>query len=233
MSDQEPAGKAEEDKADERAREAFFAKRYRDAFSQRHSVLLTKAIRWFREEGVAFRRPPEDATPTELIVGLAFAAGAEVQERGEAASDKLQFAASLFATIAELRMSLDEPTPADDVDAMHEKLAELVLRSAMVGQVEMLMTGVELGWFDRLAEFEQDRDRRRAGAARVNEQKAGVRQQVLNEAIRVAGRNPTLSNEELARRSVEAAGVKTTIRTATEWVRGWRKLDYLPPIRPT
>lgn len=228
------AGKAEEDKADEAARAAFFAGRYADAFAQRHSILLTKAIRWFREEGIAFQRPPEAATPTELIVGLAFAAHAEIEERGlDATSDKLQFAASLFATIAELRMALDEPTRADDVDAMHEKLAELVLRSAMVGQAEMLMIGSEQGWFDKLAEFERDRERRRAGAAAVNEQKADVRQRVLNEAIRVAGRNPTLTNEDLALKSVEAARVRTTIRTATEWVRGWRKLGYLPPIKTT
>lgn len=226
------SAKAEEDAADEAARAAFFAGRYTEAFAQRHSVLLTKAIRWFREEGIAFQRPPEPATPTELIVGLAFAAHAEIKERGlDATSDKMQFAASLFATIAELRMALDEPTPLNDADSLREKLAELVLRSAMVGQVEMLMVGSELGWFDKLAEFEADRERRRAGAAVANEKRANVRQSVLNEAILIAARNPTLSNEDLAAKAVKAAGVATTIRTATEWVRNWRRQDYLPPIK--
>lgn len=227
-----PAGKAAEDEADDAARAAFFEGRYSDAFAQRHSVLLTKAIRWFREEGVTFQRPPEEATPTELIVGLAFAAHAEIEERGiDATSDKLQFAASLFATIAELRMALDEPTPIDSPEAMREKLAELVLRSSMVGQAEMLMIGSELGWFDKLAEFERDRERRRAGADAVNQRKADARQRVLNEAILIAGRNATLSNEDLALKAVAAAKVATTIRTATDWVRDWRKKGFLPPIK--
>lgn len=228
-----PETKADEDAVADRAREAFFAGHYRDAFSLRHSFLLSKAIRWFREEGVVFQRPPGQITPTELIVGLASAAHAELRERGEMVSDKLQFAASLFAGVAELRIALDEPTPADDVEAMHDKLAELVLRSAMLGQAEMLMTGAELGWFDKLAQFEDDRERRRKGAASTKAKKDDARQRALNEAVRIAGKNQTLSNEELARRMLDAAGLPTTIRTATDWVRGWRKEGFLPPIKAT
>lgn len=231
--DDRPSAKADEDAAADRAREAFFAGHYREAFSQRHSVLLTKAIRWFREEGVAFQRPPERITPTALIVGLAFAAHAELGERGAAASDKLHFAASLFGAIAELRIALEEPTPLDDEDAMHEKLAELVLRSSMVGQAEMLMNGAELGWFDKLAEFEDDRESRRKGAAATKAKKEDARQRALNEAVRIAGKNQTLSNEELARRMLDAAGLPTTIRTATDWVRRWRNDGFLPPIKAT
>jgi hypothetical protein len=233
MSDQEhPSTKPEEDAASERGRESFFSGRYRAAFSHLHSAMLTRAIRWFREEGVQFQRPPGEVTPTALIIGLASAAHAELAERGDDGSDRLQTAAALFAAIAELRIALEQPAPKTD-EGMHEMLAELVIRSAMVGQVDMLMRTTELGWLDKLAAYEEDRARRRAGADVVNARKADAKQQALNEAVRIAGRNPTLSNEDLARKIIDAAGLQITIRTATDWVREWRREEYLPPIKPT
>jgi hypothetical protein len=56
--DTTPPNKAEEDANDELGREAFFAGRYREAFAHRHSAMLSKAVRWFREEGVIFQRQP-------------------------------------------------------------------------------------------------------------------------------------------------------------------------------
>ncbi|MBJ7409986.1 MAG: hypothetical protein JHD15_06405 [Phenylobacterium sp.] len=233
MADQnETAGKVAEDATTEKGRDAFFAGRYREAFSHLHSALLNKAIRWFREEGVAFQRPSGGATPTDLIIALSFAAHAELRERGEDASVKLQVAASLFASIAELRIALEQPSPQTG-EGMHEQLAELTIRSAMLGQVDMLMTAIELGWFDKLAAYEMDRERRRSGAARTNAKKEDARQQALNEATRIAGKNQTLSNEELARRILDATKLPTTVRTATEWVRAWRKEGFLPPIKAT
>lgn len=221
-------GKAEEDARREQGKEAFFSGRYREAYSHSHSALLSKAIRWFREEGVAFHRPPAEFTPTELIVGLGLAAHKEIAARGENASHKLQVAASLFAVIAELRMALDEPTPPDDVDAMHEKLAELVIRAAQVGQVEMMMVGTEIGWFDKLNELEKDREGRRMGAVVVNARKASAREQALGEAISIVGGNPTLTNEDVAKFVLKRTTLPTTIRTATDWVRLWRKEGFLP-----
>jgi hypothetical protein len=226
------ADKAEEDAATEIGGRAFFAGRYREAFSHLHSAMLSKGIRWFREEGINFQRPPGDTPPTALIIGLSFAAHAEIGERGEGAPIKLQVAASLFAAVAELRIALEERFPETN-EGMHEKLAELTIRSAMLGQVDMLMTAAELGWFDKLAEYEMDREKRRRGAASTNAKKEDARQKALNEAIRIAARNQTLSNEELARRVVEVTGLATTIRTATDWVRVWRKDGYLPPIKAT
>ncbi len=233
MADQDThADKGAEDATREIGQEAFLAGRYRDAFSHLHSGMLTKAIRWFREEGAVFQRPPGDTTPTSLILGLSFAAHAELRERGDEASTKLQVAASLFASVAELRMALEGPIP-DTNDGIHEKLAELTIRSAMLGQVDMLMTAIELGWLDKLAEYEVDRDRRRLGAATTNRKKDDARQQALNEAIRISATNQTLSNEELAGRVLKATNLKTTIRTATDWVRVWRKEGFLPPIKAT
>jgi hypothetical protein len=233
MADQDtPADKAAEDATREIGQEAFVAGRYREAFSHLHSGMLTKAIRWFREEGAVFQRPPGDTTPTALIIGLSFAAHAELRERGDEASVKLQVAASLFASVAELRVALEGPNP-DTNEGMHEKLAELTIRSAMLGQVDMLMTAIELGWLDKLAEYEVDRDTRRRGAAITKAKKEDARQKALNEAVRIASKNQTLSNEELARRVLDATGLPTTIRTATDWVRTWRKEELLPPIKPT
>lgn len=232
MKESKSSAAAEEQQRRDAGQAAFFAGRYSEAFSHFNSASLTKAIRWFREEGTAFQRPNGDFTPTALIVGLSFAAHAEIRERGEEASIKLQFATSLFGAIAELRIALETPYP-DDQNGMHEKLAELVIRSSMVGQVDMLMTAVELGWLDKLAEFEGDRERRRVGAAATNAKRADAKQQALNEAIRIAGKNQTLSNEELARRVLDVTGLHTTIRTATDWIRLWRKEGFLPPIKPT
>ena len=223
-------GKEAEDKVKEIGREAFLAKRFREGFAHFHSSLLTKAIRWFREEGAMFQRPPGETTPTALIVGLAFAAQAEVEERGEGAPLKLQIGASLFAAIAELRIALEAPSPETN-DDMHEKLAELTIRSVMLGQVEMLMTAVELGWFEKMADHDIERERRREGAKTTNAKKEDARQRALNEAIRIAGKNQTLDNEDLARRVLNATGLPTKIRTATEWVRVWRKEGFLPPIK--
>ena len=232
VEEAEAAGRADEDVAEERAREAFFAGRYREAFAQYHSALLSKAIKWFREEGTSFQRPPGEYTPTELIIGLSFAAHAELRERPEPAPVKLEVAASTFAAIAELRLALERNVPATS-EALQETLAELSIRSGMVGQADMLMTAIELGWLDKLAQYEIDRQRRRAGAEAVNARKADARQTALNEAVRITSKNQTLSNEEVARKILDATDLKTTIRTATDWVRLWRKEGFLPPIKPT
>jgi hypothetical protein len=108
------ADKADEQAASERGRGAFAAARYLEAFAHLHSALLKRAIRWFREEGVSLHKPVGAVTPTALIVGLTFAAHAEVRERGEECPPKLDTAAALFASIAELRMALAAPSPKPD-----------------------------------------------------------------------------------------------------------------------
>lgn len=224
--------RAEEAAALDRGRVAFEAGRYRDAFSQLHSSLLTRALRWFREEGVQFQRPPEEIAPTELILGLAYAAQSEVAERGDAAGRKLEAAALTVAAIAELRIALERRSP-ETADEMHEFLAELTIRSGMLGQLQVLMDAEENGWFDKLEEYDADRSRRRAGAEVVNARRADAKQRGLNEAVRITGRNPTLSNEEIARKLIDAAGLSTTVRTATDWVREWRRQGYLPQTPQT
>jgi hypothetical protein len=215
------------------AAEAFRQGCYQDAFARYQSLSVSLALRFLAEEGVQFKRPPEGTAPLELIVGLAYAANAELAERGgDEAPMKVATAAWLLSATAEMRMAMEKPVPLRK-DAIDSKIAELMIHAQMVGQIDMLMTAVRGGWFDKLIAYETDRERKRAGAAVINARKADARQTALNEAVRITGRNPTLSNEELARKILDATSLKTTIRTATEWVRLWRKDGYLPAVKPT
>jgi hypothetical protein len=60
---------AREEQSKETGRDAFLAGRYSEAFSHFNSASLTKAIRWFREEGTTFQRPLGDFTPTAFVGG--------------------------------------------------------------------------------------------------------------------------------------------------------------------
>lgn len=221
---------AYEEALSDQARESFHAGRYKEAYGQFTASLLSSAIRMFREEGVRFARPPGELTPTELIVGLAFAANAELRERGDSASDKLSSATWLFSALAELRVALDEPVPLK-VNAVSDKIAELVMRAFMIGQIEMIMNAVKLGWLDKLAQHEMDRERRRAGADATNAKKASIREQALGEVIRIAARNPTLSNEDMALKLRESGAIQTSVKTLTEWVREWRRQGFIDAVK--
>jgi hypothetical protein len=219
-----------EEEMRERGRAAFHEGDYVEAFNLFQSSALETALRWFREEDVRFHRPEGEFTATELLIGLAIAANKEMAERGEDAPNKLSAGTWLFNAVAELRVALDEDVDATP-EAVGKKLAEMTTRGVMLGQIDMIMTAINLGWLDKLAEFEVGRERRRRGAAKVNAKKATAKEQALGAALRTTSRNPTLSNEEVARKMVEAAGLSTTIRTATDWVRAWRKQGHLPPIK--
>jgi hypothetical protein len=221
-----------EEELRERGREAFHAGRYDEAYNCFQSSALDLALRWFREEGLVFQRPPNKLTAMELLIGLAIAANGELESQGEAASNKLSAATWLFNAVAELRIALEEHVPATK-EAVGLKMAEMTSRGVMLGQIDMIMTAIRLGWLDKLAEYEVARERRRAGAEKVNAAKATVKERAMGEAIRIAGRNPTLSNEELARRIIDAAGLNTTIRTATDWVREWRRRELLRAQKAT
>lgn len=211
----------------DQGREDFYKGDYKRAYSRFMGSVLSDAIRWFREEGVNFSRPPGELAPTDLVVGLAHASAAVVRDRGEAASDRLETAAFLFQAVAELRLALDEPVPLK-ADAVAEKIAELVSRSIMIGQVDMLMQTTKLGWLDKLADYEIDRARRRVGAETTNRKRADVRDRALSEAMRIVSTNPTLSHEDVALKVREALKLATSVKTMTDWVREWRRKAFLP-----
>lgn len=221
-----------EDGQRDKGRVAFHEGRYRDAFALYHAAILSRAIRWFREEGVTFARPAGEITAVELIVGLAYAANAELHERGEAASNKLSAAAWLLQAAAELRLALEMETELS-VDAVSDRLGELALRGVLLGQVDMIMMAIKLGWLDKLAQHEVDRARRSEGAAKTNAKKASVREEALGEALRIAGKNATLSNEEVAVKVRESLRLPTTVGTLTRWVREWRRKGFIAPQTPT
>ncbi len=231
------APKTNEERAEaemrERGRQAFNEGSFADAFTLFQSSLLDSALRWFREEGITFQRPPDKKlTAKELLVGLAMASQREVAGRGENATHRLSTAADLLGAVAELRIALEAPIKKSD-EASAARMAELMCRSVMLGQIDMVMNAINLGWLDKLAEYEMARDRRRAGAEKVNAQKASVRENALAEAIRITARNPTLSTEDLALRVKEAAKIDTTIRTISDWVREWRRQDFIPLQKET
>lgn len=222
----------EEQRLRDQGRIAFHEGRFADAFSLLHASLLSQALRWFREEGVTFTRPPGSITPTDLLVGLAIAANGELEARGDAASDRFSSAAWLFQAVAELRLGLDEHVPLK-TEAVSHKIAELTLRGFMLGQIDMIMNAIRLGWLDKLAEHEIDRARRSAGAAATNAKKATLQQEALGSAIRIVSTNPTLSHEEVAVKVRESLGLSTTVKTLTGWVRDWRRKGFLPDRKRT
>jgi hypothetical protein len=205
---------------------AFRDGRFDEAFNRMQQAGLDEAIRWFREEGVTFTKRQPEITPLELIVGLAAASHAEVVERGEAAPDKLVAAATFLWALAELRQALAR-TLAPNVKATGLDLAELTMRAAVLGEMTGLVNAVRLGWMEKLTRFERDRERRRLGATTVNERKATAKEEAFAQALRIAGVNPTLSNEDLALKLGES--VATTVKTRTEWVRRWRRQGFIPP----
>jgi hypothetical protein len=133
---------------------------------------------------------------------------------------------------------------------MPAKVSEVILKAAMVGQAETLMISLERGWFADVAsatsalqeveglrakatDLDRDRERRRAGAEKTNSRRARAKQRVLNEATRIASINPTLSNEDLGIKSTDAAGLKVTNRTASDWVAAWRRDGILAVRKQT
>jgi len=231
MTDASAQDAAEEDRLRDEGREALHAGRYPEAFSKFHASVLSRAIRYFREEGVTFHRPPVELSPTELVVGLAMAAEDEYLARGDGASNKIAVATWLFQAAADLRLALDEAIAAEDEPRVHGKVAELILRGVVLGQVDGIMCVTELGWIDKLAEHEINRAKKKLGAERTNAQKRDVRSRAHSEAVRIANRNPTLSHEELALKVRDAAELNTTIKTLTDWIRGWRREGSVPPIK--
>ena len=212
----------------DRGKDAFHDGKAKEAYGDFTASVLSEAIRWFREEGVTFTKPPGAITPSELVAGLAVAANAELRERGDDASNRLSAATWLFSAVAELRSALDEETPTT-ADGISERVAELILRGVTLGQIDMIMRAIDLGWLDKLAEHEVDRARRSAGATVTNVKKATIKEEAMGEALRIAGKNQTLSNEEIAVKVRESLRIATTVKTLTGWVRAWRQQGFMPP----
>lgn len=213
-------------------RVAFHEGRYEDAFSNMVASVLNLALEWFREEGVSFSRPLEGHTPTELVIGLAMASQAELEERGDDASNKLAAATWMFSAVAEVRLALDEATLPTHA-ATSRKVAEVFARGVLLGQIDMIMTAIRLGWLDKLADHEIARRRRADGAAITNAKKATVKEKALSAALRIVSVNPRLSHEDVAVKVRAREALATTVKTLTDWVRHWRREGVLPARQMT
>ncbi len=227
-ADPNEADVAREERLREESVTAFLEGRFDASFNRMQQAGLDEAIRWFREEGLTFAKVIPNMTPLEMILGLRAAANEEVQELGDTASDKLLVAAGYLQALAEFRLALERPVAAS-LEAVAMRTAELSMKAMVLGEMEGLAKAIRLGWFDKMAAFERDRERRRLGAEKVNSQKATVRGSTLAEAMRLVGKNPTLSNEDVASKVRDILSLPTTIKTLTGWVRDWRKEDFLPP----
>jgi hypothetical protein len=212
--------------------DAFGAGRFDESFNRMQQAGLDQAIRWFREEGVVFTKQHPTVTPLELIVGLASASHAELTERGEAASHKLSVAAGFLWALADLRLAIEGKHDGTRESA-GSKAAEITMKSVVLGEMMGLANAVHLGWLDKMTDYEMDRERRRLGAMKSNAAKATAKQSALNEAVRIAAKNATLSNEALAIKLNESVAPNTTVKTLTLWVREWRRRGFLTAQTPT
>lgn len=207
---------------------AFADGQYLAALSAMQRGVLATGLKWFAEEGVHFARPEEETPTASLLIGLAIAAGREVEERGEEAPFRLQIAAQALSSIAALRAAYERPIPAT-VNELSERLAELILLASDVGRMDIFMVQVRNGLLEQLSALEKDREKRSLGARIANQRKATKREQALGEAIKITGTNRTLSNEELGEMVRARLRLDVTIRTATDWVRDWRRAGMVPP----
>lgn len=201
---------------------AFAEGRFLDALSSMQRGVMAASLRWFSDEGISFTRPDEEIPTTSLVLGLAVAASREVQERGEAASFRLQVAAQGLNAVAALRAVYDRPTSTTGTE-YNERLAEMILTASDLGRIDGFMVQVRQGLLERLSAFEAERERRRFGAHKTLAAKATQKQQALGEAIRILGRNRNLSAEDVALKVREALHLPQAVKTITGWVRGWRR----------
>jgi hypothetical protein len=88
--------------------EAALDKRHFDlAFRLSQRRIIDEAMRWFREDDIAFKKPEGEISGRELIVSLSIAARKAVETRGENASVKIMTAAHALHAVALLRISLE------------------------------------------------------------------------------------------------------------------------------
>lgn len=206
---------------------AFNEERFLDALSLMQRGVMATALKWFAEEGVSFTRPDDEIPTTSLVLGLASAAALEVQERGEAASLKLQTAATALQAVAALRAAYERPYP-DTQEGVSERLAELILLASDVGRFDSFMVQIRTGLLDRLSEMDAERERKRLGAQIVNRRKASNKEKAFAAALQITAVNKALSHEDLAEKVRDRVNLTLRISTIAGWVRAWRKTEDLP-----
>lgn len=210
---------------------AVKAGRYAEAMTLLLSGLVTRAVRFFAEEGLTFHRRPGEFTPIDLLVGLTSVAKDELIRRGEQGSAKLLIATSVLEAVAEFRIALENADGAAPAN-VEDRVARLIFLSASVGTQDAMTAMVEAGFLDRIAAYEIERDRKRLGATKTNTNKDAVRQTALNAALAIVAKNPTLDNEDLAQKILANTGLPRKVRTVTAWVREWRAKDYIAECNP-
>ncbi len=202
--------------------------RFLDALNLVQGRTIDDALNWFAEAGVRFWRPPDQ--PDAQLSHLAHAASEAIDGLGDKAGPKQQVAYLALMALANLREVITRPST-KSIDAVN-RIAEIVIAGATVGSAEGMMTAARLNIFEKLAEHEFDRMRRRAGAEATHAKKRSIQEQACDVALAITATNPTLSNEELANKVKTRLNLTTTTRTVTGWMRDARRNGRLPPLAP-
>jgi hypothetical protein len=220
------------DAAEHAAFEKAFANgNFQQALGAYQHGQLIRAITLLKVAGYSMNPLPETTTAHAGALALITAIDQVIQSEGDQASYKLHVARQLFAAVARLQGMFEAPI--DRRRDPNELLAELVLAGAELGAAEARLSETMGGLFDEYMMLKhsliQSRESRRRGAAKVNEGKATAKQNALDAAIRIAAKNATLGNEDIALKLHESVAVNTTVKTITQWVREWRRRELLPP----
>ena len=210
------------------ALEAYRSGDFKKAMRLIQHALTLDSLRWFREQGHSFVVPNRENTSFELIVGLALAARGIVEDLGDDASLKLAIAANGLESVAAFHIALERDVQ-DTPEAVANTMLEFLFIGMDLGRVDAMMTWSEAGVLSAFEALELDRERRRFGANKVNAVKATLKQASFAEAIRITGKNPTLSNEELAELIKTKIPTVKSIRSLTDQIRLWRRDGMLPP----
>lgn len=209
----------------ERARVAAEADNYILAMREMIAGLQTQAFDWFSEHGYQFiRSVPESSA--QFHIAIAMTARDTLAELGDNPPAELETAKMALEAIAHVTDTLDDI--ANRRGVLRVQVNKLMVMSIALGTVQTLVSLMREGHFDKIAQLDLDRERRRIGAFKTNEKLATQKTKALSAALAILEKNATLSAEELAIKVRERAGISTTIRTLGDWIRGWRRSGDLP-----
>lgn len=213
--------------------EAFEQGRFNDALAAATGDLMDQLERLLMRDGyqITFRKRPKNSI--EFFGGIAATLDEQIAREGDDARHSLLIGRELSASLLELQGLLRRGTP--EGAAEEDALGQLLLQAMAVGaRAEHLGLSIA-GHFDEFARLKVEefirKGKQRDAAARTNAKRSVPKERALKEATRICAVNPSLSNADLGEKVRDAAGISTTIKTTTEWVRGWRHSGLLPPLK--
>jgi len=186
--------------------------------------LQTQAFNWFSEHGYEFiRSVPESSVQFHIAIAMT---ARDTLADFDDPPPELEAAKLSLEAIAHVVDTLDDL--AKRQGTFPAQINKLMTMSIALGSVQTYVTFLRSGHFDKLAQLDLDRERRRIGALKTNEKRATIKTHALSAALTILSKNATLSAEELAIKVRDRAGIATSIRTLSDWIRAWRRSGDLP-----